>query len=61
VVPPHDKGIVTEVNAVPLPRSAASSTKSTGRRHDLGASADEAYLAVAAKAAIDPACFRARS
>lgn len=58
VVPPHDKGIVSEVNAVPLGELPAFVAKTLGGVTTLGREADEAYLAVAAKAVIDPAVFR---
>ncbi|HWA87559.1 MAG TPA: phospho-sugar mutase [Opitutus sp.] len=58
VVPPHDKGIVTEVNAVPLgdcgPLLAKKLAGVTTLKHD----ADEAYFAVAAKAAVDADVFK---
>lgn len=58
VVPPHDKGIVTEVNAVPLAELARFLTPNLTGVSTLGRDADAAYLAVAAKAALDPAVFR---
>jgi len=57
VVPPHDNGIVTEVNAVPLGDLAPLLDKDLAGITTLGAAADAAYFAVAAKAAIDPAVF----
>ena len=59
VVPPHDKGIVSEVNAVPLGELAAFLEKDLRGVTTLGHDADDAYLTVAAKAAIDPKVFRA--
>ena len=59
VVPPHDKGIVSEVNAVPLGELAAFLEKDLLGVNTLGRDADDAYLTVAAKAAIDPKVFRA--
>jgi len=58
VVPPHDKGIVAEVNAVPL--DAVGAFLDIERRGVvvLGPSADRAYLDVAARAAIDPSIFK---
>lgn len=58
VVPPHDKGIVNEVNAVPLADLKAYLTKDITRVITLGRPADDAYLSVAAKAAIDPGVFK---
>jgi len=58
VVPPHDKAIVTEVNAVPLAELARFLTPNLAGVTTLGRDADAAYLAVAAKAALDPSVFR---
>jgi phosphoglucomutase len=58
VVPPHDKGIVSEVNAVPLAELGRFLTPNLAGVTMLGRDADAAYLAVAAKAALDPAVFR---
>lgn len=58
VVPPHDKGIVAEVNAVPLTELAAFLEPKLEGVTTLGRDADDAYLAVASKAALDPAVFR---
>ncbi|MET0261918.1 MAG: phospho-sugar mutase, partial [Rariglobus sp.] len=58
VVSPHDKGIVTEVNAVPLAGLTAFLTKNLTRVVTLGRPADDAYLAVASKAAIDLSVFK---
>ena len=58
VVPPHDTGIVAEVNAVPLGELGAFLEKNLAGVTTLGREADDAYLAVAAKAAIDPGVFR---
>ena len=58
VVPPHDKGIVEQVNAVPLAELATFVTKDLSKVTTLGRDADESYLAVAAKAAIDPSVFK---
>lgn len=57
VVPPHDKGIVSEVNAVPLGELGGYLTINLAGVTTLGREADDAYLAVAAKAAIDPSVF----
>ncbi len=59
VVPPHDGAIVAEVNAVPLAELGKFLQPAPAAVTLLGRGADEAYLAVAAKAAIDPAVFRA--
>jgi phosphoglucomutase len=58
VIPPHDQGIVREVNAVPLGEAANFLEKSLDGVTLLGWEADDAYLTVAAKAAIDPTVFR---
>ncbi|HEY8933536.1 MAG TPA: phospho-sugar mutase [Rariglobus sp.] len=58
VVAPHDKGIVNEVNAVPLTELSAFLDKDIARVVTLGRPADDAYLAVASKAVIDPSVFR---
>ncbi len=58
VVPPHDKGIVAEVNAVPLAELAPFLTAKLEGVTTLGRDADEAYQAVAAKALLDPEVFR---
>lgn len=58
VVPPHDKGIVTEVNAVPLSEAGAFLGANLTGVTTLGREADEAYLAVAAKALLDPNVFQ---
>jgi phosphoglucomutase len=59
VVPPHDQGIVAEVNAVPLGELSSYLDINLAGVTTLGREADDAYLAVAAKAAIDPSVFRA--
>ena len=58
VVAPHDKGIVAEVNAVPLSELSGFLDKDLSRVVTLGRRADDAYLAVATKAAIDPSVFK---
>ncbi len=58
VVPPHDKGIVEQVNAVPLAELSAFVSGDLAGVTTLGRDADDAYLAVATKAAVDPAVFR---
>lgn len=54
VVPPHDTGIVAEVNAVALAELADFLTPNLTGVTTLGRDADEAYLAVARRAVIDP-------
>lgn len=54
VVPPHDKGIVAEVNAVPLTELGAFLATDLAGVTTLGRDADDAYLEVAAQAVIDP-------
>ena len=58
VVPPHDAGIVQQVNAVPLAELASFVEKDLSKVVTLGRDADEHYLAVAATAAIDPGVFK---
>jgi phosphoglucomutase len=58
VVPPHDKGIVSEVNAVPLSELGQYLEISLAGVVTLGADADPAYRAVAAKALLDPSVFQ---
>ena len=58
VVPPHDKGIVAEVNGVSLSAVREFLIPKLAGVKTLGAQADEAYLAVAAKALLDPSVFR---
>lgn len=55
VVPPHDKGIVAEVNAVPLSQLGAFLEKDLAQVITLGGTADEAYQAAAFKSLLDPA------
>src|SRR5882724_1639625 len=52
VIAPHDKGIVTEVNAVPLGELGAYLEKDLSKVVTLGRVADDAYLAVAARASV---------
>ncbi len=58
VVPPHDQAIVKEVNAVPLGELARFLDRNLDGLITLGREADDAYLAVAAQAALDPAICR---
>jgi len=58
VTPPHDKGIIAEVNAVPLATVKDHLvTELTGVK-TLGRDADDAYLAAAAQAVIDGKTLR---
>ena len=58
VIPPHDKGIVARVASVPLGAISAYLQKDLSRVTTLGREADDAYLSVAASAAIDHAMLR---
>lgn len=58
VVPPHDASIVSEVNKVSLDQVGQFLAKDLVRVITLGRAADDAYLAVAAKALLDPSVFR---
>lgn len=58
VTPPHDKGIIAEVDAVPLSAVHEFLTKDLARVHTLDRSADDSYLATAAQALLDPTVFR---
>jgi phosphoglucomutase len=58
VVAPHDQRIIDEVNAVPLTALAAFLPVDLARVITLGRPADDAYLTVAAQAALDPAIFK---
>ena len=58
VVPPHDQGIVAEVNAVPLGDLGAFLEPRMEGVTILGRDADDHYLEAAARAAIDPGVFR---
>lgn len=53
VTPPHDKGIIAEVNAVPLSGVHEFLATDLSKVTTLGRAADDAYLAAAAQAAID--------
>ena len=59
VVPPHDKGIVAEVNAVPLAELGVFLAPKLAGVTTLGRDADEAYREVAMTAALDLGVFRA--
>jgi phosphoglucomutase len=58
VTPPHDKGIIAEVDAVPLSAVQEFLTMDISPVVTLGRTADDDYLAVAAQAALDPAIFK---
>jgi phosphoglucomutase len=58
VVTPHDTGIVSEVNKVPLAELAAFLDADLSRVVTLGDSADAAYRKAAATAVIDPSVFK---
>ncbi|WP_043584077.1 phospho-sugar mutase [Geminisphaera colitermitum] len=58
VVPPHDEGIVAEVNAVALSELGSYLNKNISQVTVLGRDADDAYLAVAAQAVIDRDVFK---
>ncbi len=53
VIPPHDKGIIAEVNAVPLARVLDFLSVNLAGVQTLGAEADEEYLAAAMESVID--------
>jgi phosphoglucomutase len=59
VTPPHDKGIIDEVNAVQLADVKKNLTVDSNGIISLGHDADADYLTVAAQAVIDPALLRA--
>jgi phosphoglucomutase len=54
VVAPHDQGIIEQVNAVPLRELADFLGKDLSRVIVLGRAADDAYLAAAGQAVLDP-------
>ncbi|MCC6416049.1 MAG: phospho-sugar mutase [Opitutaceae bacterium] len=58
VVPPHDQGIVDEVNAVPLAELRSFLSKDLARVMTLGRTADDDYLAAAATALLDADVIR---
>lgn len=58
VIAPHDKGIIAEVNATPLAAVHEFLTADLSRVTTFGRDADEAYLASAAQAVIDPELVR---
>jgi phosphoglucomutase len=59
VTPPHDAGIIAEVNAVPLSAVGEFLTKDLSKITTLGREADDAYLSVAAQAVLDRKLIRA--
>lgn len=58
VVPPHDRGIVAEVGAVPLSGVSEYLHKDLSRVRTLGREIDDAYLDVASAAVVDPTMLR---
>jgi phosphoglucomutase len=58
VVPPHDRGIVADVAAVPLGDVSGFLHKDLARVAVLGREIDDAYLDIAASAVVDPAMLR---
>lgn len=58
VVPPHDKGIVACVGEVSLGEASSHLAIDLGKVTLLGREADDEYLSVASKAAIDPTVLR---
>ncbi len=58
VTPPHDKGIIAEVDAVPLSAVHEFLTKDLAKVVTLGRKADDDYLAAAAQALLDPEVFK---
>jgi phosphoglucomutase len=58
VTPPHDKGIISEVNGVALATVAEFLGKDLARVVTLGRAADDDYMGVAAQAVIDPELLR---
>lgn len=58
VTPPHDKGIIAEVDAVPLSAVHEFLVKDISKVVTLGRKADDDYLATAAQALLDPTVFK---
>jgi len=58
VTPPHDKGIIAEVDAVPLSAVHEFLTKDLSKVVTLGRKADDDYLGTAAQALLDPTVFK---
>ncbi len=61
VTPPHDKGIIAEVDAVPLSAVHEFLRKDVSKVTTLGKEADDAYLAAAAQALLDPTVLKKTS
>jgi phosphoglucomutase len=59
VTPPHDQGIIAEVNAVPLSAVHEFLAVDLSQVETLGREADNAYLAAASQAALDHKLLRA--
>jgi phosphoglucomutase len=59
VIPPHDKGIVAKVKAVPLGTASDFLRKDLSRVTTLGRDIDDAYMDVAASAVVDQGMLRA--
>ncbi|HEY0967264.1 MAG TPA: phospho-sugar mutase [Opitutaceae bacterium] len=58
VTPPHDKGIIAEVDAVPLSAVHEFLVKDIAKVVTLGRKADDDYLATATQALLDPTVFK---
>ncbi len=58
VIPPHDNAIIAEVNKVSLAAVQPFLAKDISRVVTLGRDADDAYLAAAAQAVLDPAVIK---
>lgn len=58
VTPPHDKGIIAEVDAVPLSAVHEFLVKDIAKVVTLGRKADDDYLATAEQALLDPTVFK---
>jgi phosphoglucomutase len=58
VIPPHDNAIIAEVNRVSLAAVQPFLAKDISRVVTLGRDADDAYLAAAAQAVLDPAVIK---
>ena len=58
VTPPHDKGIIAEVDAVPLSAVHEFLVKDISKVVTLGRKADDDYLATAGQALLDPTVFK---
>ena len=58
VTPPHDKGIITEVNKVPLAETAAHLGVDLAKVVTLPAAIDQAYLTTLEQVVLDPGVFK---